>query len=240
MHDASDVTLPSTGLDRRTASSERCGNRGLSDETTEVYGRIKALLVNFAFFPGEKVRIPELADHLRVSVTPVREALHRLYAEKLLDSMPKRGFYVRNLDLTELRNVYTLLNMLLKSSVEEYCNQKRTSPSQKLAPLRDTSITAVRLEQIIVEIAGLAGNRELSDIVSNVLDRTHYIRRLALESRIGQDEILQELTLLVDALNRRDLAQAALALDQRLKREHAWLPGILKEAVSRLYCQSHS
>lgn len=60
----------------------------LGDETYEV---IKALIMNHQLRPGERVNIDALARDLRVSPTPVREALARLESDGLVVKEPLRG-----------------------------------------------------------------------------------------------------------------------------------------------------
>lgn len=60
----------------------------LADETYEV---IKALIMNHQLRPGERVNIDALARDLRVSPTPVREALARLESDGLVVKEPLRG-----------------------------------------------------------------------------------------------------------------------------------------------------
>jgi len=89
--------------------------RDSSTETgeTTVYGRIKQLLISYSFFPGDRLHVPELADQLRVSATPVREALNRFCAEGLLTTVPHRGFFVRKLERGEIADLYAMKHMLL-------------------------------------------------------------------------------------------------------------------------------
>jgi len=44
----------------------------------------------------------ELTAHLRMSATPIRETLIRLQAEELLDTTPRRGFFVKTITLSSL------------------------------------------------------------------------------------------------------------------------------------------
>src|SRR5712671_1320379 len=93
-------------------------NSDLRSDLTKVYEALKAEVVNYRFRPGEQIRIAELADHLRVSSTPVREALIRLEAEGLLDVAPRRGFFAKTLDLNEMIDLVQYQFFLLKSAVE--------------------------------------------------------------------------------------------------------------------------
>lgn len=60
----------------------------LADET---YEAIKALIMDHQLRPGERVNIDALSRDLRVSPTPVREALARLESDGLVVKEPLRG-----------------------------------------------------------------------------------------------------------------------------------------------------
>jgi DNA-binding GntR family transcriptional regulator len=58
--------------------------------------------------PGERVRQEEIADRLGLSLAPVREALAVLEQEGQLTYQPRRGYFVTELDLPDLREIYGL------------------------------------------------------------------------------------------------------------------------------------
>jgi DNA-binding GntR family transcriptional regulator len=58
--------------------------------------------------PGERVRQEEIADRLGLSLAPVREALAVLEQEGQLTYQPRRGYFVTELDLADLREIYGL------------------------------------------------------------------------------------------------------------------------------------
>ncbi len=58
----------------------------------KVYQHLKSAVLAGDFDPGEKLTEENLAKELRVSRTPVREALHKLESEGLIKPRKKRGF----------------------------------------------------------------------------------------------------------------------------------------------------
>jgi DNA-binding GntR family transcriptional regulator len=58
--------------------------------------------------PGERVRQEEIAERLGLSLAPVREALAVLEQEGQLTYQPRRGYFVTELDLADLREIYGL------------------------------------------------------------------------------------------------------------------------------------
>ncbi len=57
--------------------------------------------------PGHRLIMDQLAGQLEISRTPVREALHRLEREGLIETAGRRGFVVRVLDDDEIAQIYT-------------------------------------------------------------------------------------------------------------------------------------
>jgi DNA-binding GntR family transcriptional regulator len=62
--------------------------------------------------PGERIRQEEVAAALGVSVAPVREALATLEQEGQVTYLPRRGYFVAELGLAELEEIYELRRLL--------------------------------------------------------------------------------------------------------------------------------
>ncbi|MSZ76223.1 MAG: FCD domain-containing protein [Actinobacteria bacterium] len=57
---------------------------------------------------GQRLAEETIAEQLQVSRTPVREAFVRLHADRLLKRFTDGGFYVAEIDLFDLRDLYEL------------------------------------------------------------------------------------------------------------------------------------
>ncbi len=62
--------------------------------------------------PGERVRQEEIAERLGVSLAPVREALAVLEQEGQLTYLPRRGYFVTEASLDDLREIYDLRRLV--------------------------------------------------------------------------------------------------------------------------------
>jgi DNA-binding GntR family transcriptional regulator len=71
------------------------------------YSQIKRMILGGRVGPGNKLVHEDLAEQLRVSRTPVREALERLYQEGFVTRLPRRGFYVAGITLDEANDLYS-------------------------------------------------------------------------------------------------------------------------------------
>lgn len=62
--------------------------------------------------PGVRLRETELAEHLGISRTPVREAIRLLEADGLVVHLPRQGATVRGLDYAEVIELYEMRAVL--------------------------------------------------------------------------------------------------------------------------------
>lgn len=70
------------------------------------YVQIVEGILNHDLGPGTRLLMDELADRMGISRTPVREALHRLEMERVIEPGGRRGYIVRKLTDTELDKQY--------------------------------------------------------------------------------------------------------------------------------------
>ncbi|MEQ1683310.1 MAG: GntR family transcriptional regulator [Burkholderiaceae bacterium] len=99
----------------------------------QVVSRLRTMLVEGRIAPGAKLNERELAEQLRVSRTPLREAIKLLAAEGLVDLLPNRGAVAVKLTEADVLNTFELLGMLEGMS-GELAAQRITEP--ELAELR--------------------------------------------------------------------------------------------------------
>jgi DNA-binding GntR family transcriptional regulator len=86
---------------------------------SQIYEFIKKEIYDQRLMPLEKVNISQLAQKLNCSIVPVREALSRLHAEKLLDLAPYRGYVVTALlDAPSFLNLFEVRKLLELKAIE--------------------------------------------------------------------------------------------------------------------------
>ena len=71
----------------------------------KVYAAIRNDILNGRIVPGERVIETRLAEQIRTSRTPVREALHLLEREGLLEAIPRVGYRVKDLHRDEVEEI---------------------------------------------------------------------------------------------------------------------------------------
>lgn len=73
---------------------------------------LRRLIVSGALQPGQRVNQEEVAARIGVSVAPVREALRVLEQEGQVTYLPRRGYFVTELRIADLEEIYELRAVL--------------------------------------------------------------------------------------------------------------------------------
>jgi len=71
----------------------------------DIYALLRDRIIHLAFKPGDPLNENKLAEEFQVSRTPVREALHRLSSEGLINIIPNLGARVSEINLRDLREL---------------------------------------------------------------------------------------------------------------------------------------
>jgi len=81
------------------------------------YQKIKELIVSIKLGPRDQIDEEWVAKKLSIGRTPIREALFRLNAENLVEAVPGRGFFVQEITLGALRDLFETMLILERSAV---------------------------------------------------------------------------------------------------------------------------
>jgi len=196
------------------------------------YEILRDKIMRKEFGPGQRLDLETIEGQLGISRTPLREALHRLASERLVEIVPRSGTFVTVLSSEDIAESYEVRRAIELYAVEQAAQQ---ASDQQLvecrALLRDLANLGVA--QNVVEaypqylsadhelhrrIVALANNQRLSrayerENVHTQLARVHY-RRIMCDLDVTQHEHEEILT----ALERRDAATARAAMDAHLVR----------------------
>jgi DNA-binding GntR family transcriptional regulator len=83
----------------------------------DAYQKIKELIVTLKLQPRDQVDEEWVAKKLSIGRTPIREALFRLNAENLVEVLHGRGFFVQDITLSSLRDLFETMLILERSAV---------------------------------------------------------------------------------------------------------------------------
>jgi DNA-binding GntR family transcriptional regulator len=92
------------------------------------YQKIKERIVTLKLGPRDQVDEERLAKTLSIGRTPIREALFRLNAENLVEPVRGRGFFVRDITLDSIKDLFETMLILERSAAA--LAAKRIRPDQ--------------------------------------------------------------------------------------------------------------
>jgi len=201
-----------------------------------VYERIKNWLLAQALVPGQLLQIGVLADELGVSTTPVREALTRLAAERLIMSVPKRGFFARTPSEDDIFGLYSVNRTILDAAVGRWpeVNPAPSSGDAAAAPIaiqeRSAEQLARQTGELFLQVALRSGVGEFAEIVRNMNDRLHHAR--VLECEIVPDAFV-EVDRIAELIAAHDRVQLRAALETYHNQRLGLAASISKELLLR-------
>jgi DNA-binding GntR family transcriptional regulator len=193
--------------------------------------------------PGAHLHIDELSDRVRVSATPVRQALERLHGEGLIDCIPKRGFFAKVPDVAELQDLYEFALMVLDRSIlalhapaEAGGFEPDLGAAMTPAPARSAEghqHNATLIEGVSERITRLSRNGQMLRMIRNFNDRSHYVRCFSLAYCATPSIHLEEIVGLIDLIRTGQIGQARATLHAKMTHEITHLPEIIRHLRAR-------
>lgn len=87
---------------------------------TVAYNTIKQKIITCEFTPGLLLNEEVLTEELKISRTPIRDALGRLEQEGLVKIMPKKGVLVTEMTLKDIHMIYEMRFLYEPYIIEQY------------------------------------------------------------------------------------------------------------------------
>ena len=187
------------------------------------YAALKQQLRQGVYPPGHRLDALRIADALDVSITPVRDVLHRLTGERLVRAVPGDGFYVPVLIEEDLRDLIAWnLQLLLLAA--------RDAPAPIKVELESAPCDhAERTAALFASVASLSTNRELHRAVEHNSDRLNPYRLVEHLTLFEADAELQDLDRTLRDGCRKDIARLLRRYHLRRQREAGKLIRALRQ-----------
>lgn len=114
----------------------------------KVYHYLKSSVLSGRFDPGERLTEEHIAKKLKVSRTPVREALHKLESEGLIKPRKKRGFIASRDSKEEVEELLELRAILEGYALRLISERVSEETLEQLNGLIDNAEEALRRNRI--------------------------------------------------------------------------------------------
>ena len=170
-----------------------------TSRSERAYRQLRAALASGALKPGQRVMELEVAGWLRVSRTPVREALRRLESEGLLALEPRTGLVVASISRQAMLELY-VMREVLEGTAARLCARHASDP--EITELEELIRREARLQGNHAELARhnrlfhdaihrAAHNRYLEKSLTAVNDTMHLLgpSQLLIAQRAAQSQV---------------------------------------------------
>lgn len=201
------------------------------------YKRIKDAILKHEIIPGQRLSHEELVLRLKISQTPIREALSRLAQEGYVTRLTNRGYRVSEMTVAEVAELFDLRHALeshcLSEAIRKITPDGISALSENIrlykkaiaadAPLIDRYLINKKFHMIVAQIAG---NRSISRILDDACEKLVLKRRIEGVSH-GGFVISREHSEVLKAIKRKDMKKA-----QEIMRIH--LDGIKETLLNQI------
>jgi len=188
-----------------------------------VYNELKRMLAEGELPPGTPIEPAPIGKQIASSITPIRDALHRLTGERLVEAPNHNGFRVPLPTEASLRDMYAWNATLLILAFRKAPQNPELRRTSTIEAASGGSITA---GELFAEIARATGSGEHLRAIERLNDRLSPPRRV---EAILFDDLAVELQAL-----RHDVAGAGPSSRAALARYHRRRIRAVPEIVARL------
>lgn len=171
-----------------------------------VADRLRELIVEGGYEPGDQLNEVDLASRFGVSRGPIREGLRQLVHEGLLRSEPHRGAFVPNLTSSDIADVYNAREAIEAAAVRAlFAGEGHAIVAADLAKIVQAMKRAfaghewARLAELDMrfhmELVQAAGSVRLSRMYSTLLDETRICLRMSASQPTRKDLVAEHVEL---------------------------------------------
>ncbi len=191
-----------------------------SGPTSErVHETLKRRIMGRDFRPGDRLDPAALAAPLASSVTPVRDALHLLTGEGLVETRTSGGFHVPALDEPALKDMYDWSAELLALAIRSW--PRRATITVVVRTGRDDRVVAEIASDVFLAVARHSANSEHARAIERLNARLHAVRMVEPHVLREVDEELAAVTSAAAAGQRDTLRRLSASYHRRRRRAAA-------------------
>jgi DNA-binding GntR family transcriptional regulator len=202
----------------------------IEDDGPQGNGAYRQILADIragVLMPGARLRETDLAERFGISRTPVREAIRQLEADGLVAHVPRQGATIRELDYTEVMELYEMRAVLEGTAARLAARaasdmelDELTALNAEMAGTIDTTTAYELNRQFHMTLLDAAKNRYLVKSV-NALQKTLLILGpTTLIEPIRATQAVQEHEVVLAALRDRDGQHAEAAMRAHIEAAH--------------------
>jgi GntR family transcriptional regulator, trigonelline degradation regulator len=212
----------------------------------QVEDRLRDAIVTGHFLPGEHLSDRALCETFGTSRSVVREAVRTLEAEGLVVVLPNRGPFVASLSVQEAAEIYEVREALeamagegfaLRATDEERAALRRIYEELRCCgPEADRHVLLDIKRRFYEVLTNGSRNTYGARMLERLLSRNAQLRAMSLSSPDRLPKTVAEISLIVDAVEKRDAKAAAEACRNHVRQAAAVALWILGEREGLAHC----
>jgi DNA-binding GntR family transcriptional regulator len=205
----------------------------------QAYEKIRRQILSCRLEPGSEISEIDIAERLSISKTPVREALGRLRLEGFVRGIPRRGYQITPLTISDMNELFDTRAVVEGGTIALATSRISDAELNELQRLADVSYdkeTASTLDRFIsanrdfhIAIAKASNNRRLIETTVRQLDELERYFYVGARLRDVNSEVHADHYRIVKVLRRRD---AALATQIIVEHNEATRSGLIRVIAS--------
>ena len=210
----------------------------------EVAAQLRERIFSGELMPGMFLDEVQLAEQMKISRTPLREALKVLTAEGLVRHEPRRGCFVNEVTEQDLDEIFPVIALLEGRCAFEAAQHATDGDLAALEDLHDKLSRHAKAKRIneyyatnfaIHEaIIALAGNRWLAGVIGDLRKIVKLARLQQLHAPGRLEQSLSEHLAVFAALKARDPEGAEAAMRTHLNRQREALRAVALQQKAKL------
>jgi DNA-binding GntR family transcriptional regulator len=204
-----------------------------------IFEKLQQAIFSGKFKSGERITEKEIAEELRVSRTPVREALYRLASTGLIKIIPHRGFLISRWSSREIKDVIELrialevfavklaIQRILPNEINEL---KILVAKMEKAVKRKDIMKASQLNSLFHDKIILASkNKEFSEVTEPIKNKIYHFRIISISTPNRLEESLKEHKDILNALINKNIKLAQRLMSKHIQKVGSIIEKKLKE-----------
>jgi len=211
-------------------------NLGAQHENLDqkVYSILKDMIMERQLLPGQKISQEKLARNLGISRTPLIGALKFLEQEKLVESVPRRGFFVRLFSKEEMVSIFELREVLEGLAVRRAAAIitdseimeidaffKHFAKQKNISDYKEYAREDRRFHSFVIDVGAKEFLKSIL-LTTNIISFSYQV--LHTEGLVRPpNETIQEHLAVIEAIKERDSKAAENLMRQHFKKSLAYL-----------------
>jgi DNA-binding GntR family transcriptional regulator len=193
----------------------------------QVYSKLKKKIIFHEIEPGERVIDKHLAEDMGVSRSLVRQAFTILEKEELIKSVPRSGFYVKEITVKDIEEIYDIRKVLEKVATEMAVAEIPEKEIEEVNDLfklakedldKENFLMFVKADtELHKMIINNYGNKRIVKLIKNYNDRFLYYRIVDLSrAERAKDSYLEHLKIF-EAVKNKDVEKAVELMENHIE-----------------------